>query len=475
MSLPPTIVWFRDDLRLHDNPALDAAAHSGAPLVLLYILDDQTDGVRPLGGAARWWLDKSLRSLGGAVADLGGTLTLRRGPSAEVLADLVTEVGADRIVWNRRYSGARLVDQSIKTDMQAKGVRCDSFHAATLIEPFAMSPAPGGGYKVYFPFWRALKAQAVDPGPLPPPDRLFSAAARSDVLKGWGLHPSAPDWSAGLHQSWTPGEPAARERLSAFVATGLKGYSDERNRPDIESTSRLSPYLRWGEVSPWAVWRSARAAVESGVANERDVEKFLSELAWRDFSQHLLFHDPEMTRRSWKRQFDDIAWRSPEAEIEAWRRGRTGVPIVDAGMRELWTTGWMHNRVRMIAASFLTKHLLVHWSVGENWFWDTLVDADEANNAASWQWVAGSGADAAPYFRIFNPSLQGERFDPDAVYVRRWVSELRDLPAKTIHDPATILLGDYPSPIVDLAHGRQRALAAFAKLKTDRASLEGSA
>ncbi|MEZ5939626.1 MAG: deoxyribodipyrimidine photo-lyase [Hyphomonadaceae bacterium] len=466
----PVIFWFRDDLRLNDNPGLTSAVQSAAPLVLLYLLDERSPGVRPLGGAARWWLDKSLRALSEDIGARGGELILRRGSAEDEVNRLIRETGARSVIWNRRYGPARQTDQQLKTVLAEAGVEAQSFNGSVLVEPFALKTGAGSPFKVFTPFWKALCA-AYDPPPaMLAPRRLTCVRdLPSDRLDDWELHPSRPDWSAGLAEAWRPGETAALERLTDFLTEQVAEFPDQRDIPGRDATSRLSPYLRFGEVSPAHVWRAARAAEAAG-ASSAGIDKFLSELAWRDFSWSLLYHDPEMGRLSWRRSFESVAWRDPpEGELNAWRRGRTGFPIVDAGMRQLWSTGWMHNRVRMIVASFLTKDILAHWRVGEDWFWDTLVDADEANNAAGWQWTAGTGADAAPYFRVFNPIAQGERFDPDGAYIRRWVPELAHLPAKQIHRPIEAGAEGteaYPAPMLDHAGARLRALEAFAAAKT---------
>ena len=474
MSDNPVIHWFRDDLRLADNPALAAAHATGRPLVLAYILDEESRESRSLGGASRWWLDKSLRALGERIGAKGGALVLRRGPAETAIAKLVAETGAHAVYWTRRYGPARRIDERIKAALKKDGVEAHSFNGALLAEPFALKTGSGGAFKVFTPFWKALQASIEIPPPSPEP-RAFPAAPQivSDALDSWKLHPSMPDWSGGLAQMWTPGELGARKRMREFMAGPIAGYADGRNIPSQASTSRLSPHLRFGEISPHQVWRAAQHAAEAGQAPVDQVQKFLSEIAWRDFSYHLLYHDPDMGRLSWRRQFEQVDWRmGSKAELEAWRRGRTGYPIIDAGMRELWATGWMHNRVRMIVASFFAKDLLVHWRKGEEWFWDTLVDADEANNANGWQWTAGTGADAAPYFRVFNPVLQGEKFDPAGDYVRSWVPELAKLAPKWIHRPweapvealgsAGVTLGKtYPLPIIDHDFARKRALETY--------------
>jgi deoxyribodipyrimidine photo-lyase len=469
----PVIVWFRDDLRLADNPALAAAHATGKPLILLYILDERSQGARALGGALKWWLDKSLRALSDAISQKGGRLILRRGPAQAELASLVANTNTEAVFWNRRYGAARNIDARLKKALAADGVEVHSFNGSLLIEPMNLTNGSGEGYKVFTPFWRALQQAIALPEPSPEPRKLVSFGnVKSDNIADWGLHPTKPDWSAGLAEMWTPGETGARKRLRDFLKDAA-GYSANRDIPSIDSTSRLSPHLRFGEIGPAQVWRAAVHAQEAGGAPARDIQKFLAELAWRDFAHHQLYYDPQLPKLSWRREFEDVDWRTPtRKEMTAWRKGLTGYPIVDAGMRELWTTGIMHNRVRMIAASFLTKDLLAHWRKGEEWFWDTLVDADEANNAFNWQWVAGTGADAAPYFRVFNPVLQGEKFDLKGDYIRRWIPELAGLPAKFIHRPwdapaevlasAGVQLGEtYPKPLLDHGAARKRALEAY--------------
>jgi deoxyribodipyrimidine photo-lyase len=403
---------------------------------------------------------------------------LRKGAAADVVTALVKETKADAIYWNRRYGAAREIDARIKKQLKADGVAAHSFNGSLLVEPMDLRNGSGDAYKVYTPFWRALQQTLALPPASPEPRQLHSFGnVKSDQAADWGLHPSGPDWSAGLADTWTPGETGARQRLREFLKDAIHGYAGNRDLPAMDCSSHLSPHLHFGEISPAQVWRAAMHALDDGAAPARDIQKFLSELAWRDFSHHLLFDDPKMTRLSWRREFEDVAWRKvPKKEFAAWSKGLTGYPIVDAGMRQLWATGYMHNRVRMIAASFLTKDLLAHWRKGEEWFWDTLVDADEANNAMGWQWIAGSGADAAPYFRVFNPVLQGEKFDPKGEYIRQWVPELAELPAKLIHKPweasaaeltaAGVTLGEtYPEPMLDHAAARKRALDAYGEVK----------
>jgi len=479
---PPAIVWFRKDLRLSENPALAAAAATGKPLILLYILEED-DGQRPLGGASLWWLDKSLRALGEDVSSRGGQLTLRRGRATKVLRSVVEESGADAVYWNRRYAGkAREIDGEVKAWLKEEGHTAESFNGSLLTEPWTIETKDGGYYKVFTPYWKQVRACYVAPEPVDAPDDLSGPSPESDTLDDWGLHPTRPDWSTGFSPVWTPGEAGAAARFEAFLDGPVDTYDDHRNRPDLDNgTSGLSPHLRWGEISPVQVWREVRRRIDDGrfKIDEASAMSFLSEIVWREFSYVLLYHNPELAEENYNSDFRHMPWRDSETDYACWCDGQTGYPMVDAGMRQLWQTGWMHNRVRMITGSFLTKHLLIPWQRGEDWFWDTLVDADPASNSAGWQWVAGSGADAAPYFRIFNPITQGEKFDETGDYVRRWCPELAELPDKYLHAPWTapdkvlaaagITLGEtYPRPIIDHSDGRQRALDAYDTLKQKR-------
>ena len=469
MTASPAIVWFREDLRLADNPALRAGVDSGRPLLCVYIFDEESDGVRPLGGASRWWLHHSLAALAGSLEKRGGRLDIFRGPARAVLEKLTGASGAGALFWNRRYDAAGVaIDKSVKAAL-SQAVEVESFNGKLLAEPWTLRTKAGGPFRVYSPFWRALQALGEPDAPLPAPRRLSAAAPAGAIgLNALGLLPTKPDWAGGLRACWSPGESNASKRLTDFLDEGLGGYSGGRDRPDQNHVSRLSPHLAFGEISPRQIWAATRHAADSNPRVSRDAEKFLSEIAWREFSYHLLFHNPDLASVNFDSRFDAFAWPAQDdSNLEAWRRGLTGYPLVDAGMRELWATGYMHNRVRMIVASFLIKHLMIDWRVGEQWFWDTLCDADPANNAASWQWTAGSGADAAPYFRVFNPVLQGEKFDPDDAYVRRWIPELAKVAAKYVHRPweAPTPPEDYPAPIVDHAKARARALAAFAQMR----------
>ncbi len=474
----PVLVWFRQDLRLADNPALAAAAASDAPVVALYVLDDSLEWNQ--GGASRWWLHHSLSALDGELQRLYGFgLTLRRGKASNVVPTLAAELQAQAVHWNRCYEPAAITrDAGIKAALKRDGIVAESHNAALLYEPWTVKTQTGGWFKVYSPFWRACRALGDPPPPLPVPAKLAGhLAVKSDSLQQWQLLPTKPDWAGGLRDCWVPGSMGAETLLAEFLDQGLTGYAENRDRPDLPATSRLSPHLHFGEIGPRQIWHATRFAADAGGATlGRHAEKFLSEIGWREFAHHLLYHFPDLPQRNFRADFDSFPWAEDSDALRRWQQGRTGYPIVDAGMRELWHTGWMHNRVRMIVASFLVKHLRQPWTAGEAWFWDTLVDADLANNAASWQWVAGSGADAAPYFRIFNPILQGERFDPDGAYVKHWVPELKAVPARFIHKPwdasaailreAGVELGrTYPAPMVDHDAARALALAAFASLR----------
>ena len=458
------VVWFRRDLRLADNPAWTAAAAQGA-VAPLFILDDVTPGVRKIGAASRWWLHHSLRALDAA---LDNTLILRRGDPLAVLEEVVRATGATAVFWNRLYEPGEIArDKHIKAALEARGVSIRTFNALLLNEPWELKTGAGEPYKVFTPYWRAAQKRQVEP-PLQAPRASIANIVQRDRLDAWRLTPRAPDWAKAWTDIWTPGERGAHARLMGFVEEGLSDYGAGRDQPDRATVSRLSPHLHWGEVSP----RQALAVVAGSEAPAREAEAFARELYWREFSHHLLFHYPDLPERNWRSCFDAFPWRTAPDDLKAWRSGRTGYPFVDAGMRELWATGYMHNRARMVAASFLVKHLRIHWREGEAWFWDTLVDADLANNSASWQWVAGSGADAAPYFRIFNPVSQGRKCDPSGAYVRRWIPELAKLPDKFLHAPfeapeevlqvAGVTLGrTYAAPIATLAPARDAALAGY--------------
>ncbi len=476
----PAIVWLRHDLRIADNPALSAAVEAKRPLILLYILDEETPQKWSIGGASRWWLHHSLEALTRELKTKGANLTLRRGRADLVVLDLVRGTGAGAVCWNRCYEPQAIArDKALKHALTEQGVEVVSCNGAVMHEPWTVKTKSGKPFKVFTPFWRAcLQSEPRAMCAAPKRFETWSGAMASDKLGDWGLLPTRPNWAKHFDARWTPGEAGAQLALAAFAAERLRDYADARDQLGADATSRLSPHLHFGEISPIQVRRAIEAALMHDYALQRGADKFLAELGWRDFSANLLFHWPELPEANWRAQFDAFAWRDDDAAFSAWTKGDTGYPVVDAAMRELWATGYMHNRARMIAASFLIKHLLIDWRRGEEWFWDTLVDADLASNAASWQWVAGSGADAAPYFRIFNPVTQGERHDADGSYVRRWIPELARLDNDVIHKPwmagaealadAGVRLGKtYPEPIVDHAFARARALSAFAALRSD--------
>jgi deoxyribodipyrimidine photo-lyase len=478
MPSAPTIMWFRQDLRVSDNPALAHACASGGKIIALYIFDEVSAGPWTMGAASRWWLHHSLTSLAKELEQRGAKLTLRRGAAADLLKSVIAETGAKRVVTSRCYEPwARALETLLHDDLDAAGVEFKRFAGSLLFEPDMVKTKTETAFKVFTPFWRAVSGTEVRQ-PIAAPGRIDQPAILppSDNLSDWQLLPTKPDWAGGLRDTWRPGETYALENLDTFLGGALGNYTDKRNRPDIEGTSRLSPHLHFGEISPATCWHRARDMAKSDAKLAGGLETFLKELVWREFSYHLLFHWPSLPDQPFRREFARFPWSGTDAQLQAWKHGRTGYPIVDAGMRQLWATGWMHNRVRMITASFLIKHLLISWREGALWFWDCLVDADLASNSASWQWVAGSGADAAPYFRIFNPQKQGETFDPDGAYVRHWVPEIARLPNQYLHAPwsapsevlaaAGITLGKtYPKPIVDHAQARAAALAAFAGIK----------
>jgi deoxyribodipyrimidine photo-lyase len=465
------LVWFRNDLRLADNPALAAAVASGRAIVCVYIHDDLGDGGRPAGGASRWRLFFALRALSESLKARGGALHILRGPVGELVPRVAEACAAEAVFWNRRYGGAEIAqDKALKAVLREQNREVASFNGSLLAEPWEVISKSGGPFKVFTPFWRSLRESAPIAAPTPTPETIRFAAWPENApprvtLDDLALTPNHPDWARGFPDP-DAGEAGAHKRLQTLLGK-LGAYATERDRIDLEATSRLSAHLHFGEISPRQVFSAA--------GGQPGADKFLSELGWREFSYSLLYFNPDLARKNFNPRFDAFPWLRDEAALKAWQKGRTGYPLVDAAMRELWTTGFMHNRARMVCASFLIKHLMIDWREGEAWFWDTLIDADEANNAASWQWVAGSGADAAPYFRVFNPVLQGEKFDPDGAYVKRYCPELAGLPPKFIHKPWTapdavlrqagVRLGaTYPHPIVEHDFARRRALAAFAAL-----------
>lgn len=467
MDRKTALVWLRNDLRIEDNPALFAALRRGQRLLAVYI--HETDpGIREVTGAARWWLHRSLNALASALATMGIELRVEAGISSEIIARTVNEEQAGAVYWNRRYGvPERNLDACIKTEMRDLGVEVESFNASLLVEPWEMATGQGKSFSVFTPFWNALRRrQIAQPAPIP-----GNGEYRPLNTPRFDGNYHVPTWARKLEGNWPIGEEGARARLGAFLER-ISGYETARDLPGQQATSLLAPHLRFGEIGPRQVWHTALAAAHRCPELTISVEKFLSELAWREFNHHLNYHRENIAETPMQPRFAGMEWRQSETDFDHWCAGMTGFPLVDAGMRELWQTGYMHNRVRMITASLLTKNLLIDWRRGERWFWDCLVDADGANNPANWQWVAGSGLDAAPWFRIFNPITQGERFDPEGHYTRQWVPELAALPDKWIHRPhaapsdvlqaADVVLGEtYPHPIVDLAASRKRALEAL--------------
>jgi deoxyribodipyrimidine photo-lyase len=480
---PTTLVWFKHDLRLADNPALHAAAERGA-VVPVFLWTPDEEGQWAPGGAHRWWLHHSLQSLDADLRDRGLRLLLRREPSERTLRDLLDATGADAVYWNRRYEPNLLTrDDAILQSLRDDDINAKTFEGQLLHDPDDVQTTSGGPYHVYTPFWKKLMKRGLDVGtPLPapaigpehaPPDWPDSLA-----LDDLALLPEARDgvdWADGLRATWTPGESAAHERLQYALDHVIATYETDRDRPDRDGTSRLSPRLHHGELSPRQVWTAVSDWADENDAHE-EAEPFLQELVWREFSYHMLHHYPSTPTQNYKDKFDGFSWEDNDDWLDRWQRGQTGYPIVDAGMRQLYETGWMHNRVRMIVGSFLTKDLMIGWWHGAEWFWDTLVDGNLASNTMGWQWSAGSGADAQPFFRIFNPTSQGERHDPNGDYVRRWVPELADLPTEHLHAPWTapdevlqdagVTLGDtYPEPIVDHSEMRDVALDAYDEVR----------
>ncbi|MCU0231059.1 MAG: DNA photolyase family protein [Acidobacteria bacterium] len=476
------VVWFRQDLRLADNPALEAAcraAAGGASVVPVFVWSPEEEGAWPPGAASRWWLHHSLTALDAALRRRGSRLLVRRGPIVPTLLELARDCGASALHWNRRYEPAgRAQGEALKRAAEDVGLATRSFNGALLAEPWEVATGAGRPYQVFTPFWRAFTARGEPDAPDPAPDAIPAPAAwpGSDPIDALALLPHV-DWAGGLRAVWTPGEAGARRQLEHFAGGALADYADGRNRPDQEGSSRLSPFLHFGEISPRQVWHAVRRAEATAGRRgmTRSAESYLRELGWREFAYHLLFHFPHTPAAPLRAEYADFPWREDRALLRAWRRGRTGYPFVDAGMRQLWRTGWMHNRTRMVVASFLVKDLLISWSEGAAWFWDTLVDADLANNTLGWQWAGGCGADAAPFFRVFNPVTQGLRFDPAGDYVREHVAELAGVAGPQIHEPWSRSGGlpggpaaggtPYPERVVDHAMARDRALAALATWK----------
>ncbi|HWT96319.1 MAG TPA: deoxyribodipyrimidine photo-lyase [Terriglobales bacterium] len=476
----PILLWFRRDLRLADNPALSAAlaaaAAQGKPVIPVFILDESSAESRPLGGASRWWLGKSLTELDQALKQYGTRLILRRGTTLPILRQLIADTGAVELHFNRRFDPAGMtIDREVTTALAALGLSVVDHDGNYLHEPALLKTLQGQSFKVFTPFWRRL-SDRYTPGFMEAAPRQWPTSTLSIASDPLASFQFARPWSKAFEDYWQPGEAGARHALGTFAEDVAEDYASTRDRPDLAGTSRLSPHLAWGEISVHRAWVGADADAEnSGAENSGGVQSFRRELGWRDFNMHVLYHFHDLPKLAWQQPFRSFPFKRDKAGLKAWQRGLTGYPLVDAGMRELWHTGWMHNRVRMIVASFLIKHQLIDWRDGEAWFWDTLVDADPAQNAGNWQWVAGCGFDAAPFFRIFNPMLQGEKFDPKGDYIRRWVPELAKLKTRDLQAPwklsaaqlaeADIVLGkDYPEPIVRHEAARARALTAYRQI-----------
>ncbi|CEG55643.1 cryptochrome/photolyase family protein [Legionella fallonii] len=466
------IIWFRQDLRCHDNPALTLACQNHQKLIPLYI--KEANPVLPIGEAQQWWLHHSLSSLKKELNRVHLDLHFRAAEPLTLLKELVVQYQVDAVYWNRCYEPMHIArDQMIKAELKNLGVKVISSNGSLLNEPWEVLNQAGSYFKVFTPYWRQCLRQMHVSTQWQIVQWPLNQAVYSQPLEEWHLLPSQPNWAEEFSLHWQPGEEGAAIRLQQFILEHLQHYKEQRNVPAISTTSRLSPHLHFGEISPQQIWRAIQQAMSDSDCDLPSAQTYLTELGWREFSYHLLYHYPRLMDTHFKSQFDHFPWRDDDRALKLWQKGFTGYPIVDAGMRELWQTGYMHNRVRMIVASFLTKDLLIDWRKGAAWFWNTLVDADLANNSASWQWVAGCGADAAPYYRIFNPVLQGEKFDPHGDYVKHWVAELRAMDKKWVHRPweapkeaLPLVLGvDYPFPIVDHQYARQEALSLYKGLK----------
>lgn len=467
-----TILWFRNDLRLADNSALASAIDAGGDVIPVFIWSPEEDAGWPPGGASRWWLHHALQSLRACLAAHGSDLILRQGNSLEVLRELIEETGAARVVWNRRYEGGqRAVDVNVKRVLRENGVEVQSFNSCLLNEPHTVAAGGGQPYKVYTPYWKKVSVREVEAAVEPALSQFKGPVEwpKSDALEDLCLMPKIA-WDSGLVELWDVSEAGAQSRLAKFVQGPIDNYHVDRDRPDFEGTSSLAPYLRWGLIGPRQIVAAVRAQCDETAEGPL---VYLKEIYWREFAYNVLYHFPDTPNRPLRLEYASFPWETDPITLKRWQTGQTGYPIVDAGMRQLWQTGWMHNRVRMIVSSLLVKHLLQDWQHGARWFWDTLVDADLASNTLGWQWSGGCGADAAPYFRIFNPIIQGQKFDPDGAYVKRYVPELQKLPTKYIHEPwkaspelLEVTGADvYPSPIIDHQAGRARALAALAQFK----------
>lgn len=458
------LVWFRQDLRCNENPALSLACNQHTVVIPLYIYDEASS----LGEAQKWWLHHSLLSLQKNLKVLGLNLFLRQGDAITQLLQLIDTYAVETVYWNFCYEPLALKrDEKIKQLLSQKGIAVKNSNANLLFKPWEIKNTQGNYFKVFTPYWKYCQQQIKLPVSLPIQGRPSSPLPDNEPIDNLKLLPCKPNWAFAFKEYWQPGEDGALKKLEYFINFHLQNYITSRDQPGKDATSRLSPHLHFGEISPWKIWQTIKTAQISKDCNEASAACFLSELGWREFSYHLLYHFPKLDSHNFRGEFDNFPWTVDEILLTKWQQGMTGYPIIDAGMRELWQTGYMHNRVRMIVASFLTKDLLLDWRVGASWFWNTLLDADVANNAANWQWVAGSGADAAPYFRIFNPVLQGEKYDPEGIYIRKWVPELCHITNKSIHKPwlSPNTTNNYPKPCVDHQEARLKALSYYQTIK----------
>jgi deoxyribodipyrimidine photo-lyase len=474
----PTLIWLRRDLRLRDHLPLTKAVEKGNPVMPVYIHDRTSPEIEKPGAASLWWLHHSLSALQKAYQDKGIKLILRRGPAVEVLGELCKATAAGALYFHRSIlPGEEALEQNIAEYCKSHDIDCRRFRGETLFEPGEIRTGSDTAYKVFTPFWKACLEEPEPGEPLPIPHTIPSPEKypESDALAEWDLMPTSPNWAKGFHDHWQPGEEGARQSLTRFLKSHVSDYKKMRDYPAEDGTSRLSPHLHYGEISIRDCWHQTKAAHKV----DKGAEAYLRELGWREFCYHLLHHWPEMEEEPFRPEFAAYPWKNNADQLKAWQKGETGYPIIDAAMRQLWQTGWMHNRLRMLVGSFLVKNLMIHWHEGRDWFWDTLVDADIANNSAGWQWIAGSGADAAPYFRIFNPVTQSEKFDKEGEFIRSYVPELQDLPTQHIHAPydapeevlekAGIKLGKtYPNPIADLKSTRQAALKVYEQVKASK-------
>ena len=478
--IEPSLVWFRRDLRLDDQPALTAAINHGGPIIPIYVSDDTDQSDWQAGAAGRWWLHHSLGRLNDQLISLGSRLIIRQGDILSQLMSLIEETKATAVFWTRCYEPASILrDSRVKAELRSRSIIAESSNGQLLFEPWEVQTKEGRPYQVFTPFWKSCLNRDSPAMPQPAPQWLPSPEhwPSSLTIDHLGLLPTI-SWDAGLKTTWLTGANSAKAELNRFLESTVFEYDVARDQPAQRGTSMLSPYLHFGEISPRTIWHETHRRVKEqrGGRESTGAETFIKEIGWREFAYHLLFHFPKTTRQPLRSEFSRFPWREDAEGLVAWQRGQTGFPIVDAGMRELWNTGWMHNRVRMIVASLLVKDLLIAWQRGAEWFWDTLVDADLASNTLGWQWTAGCGADAAPYFRVFNPTSQSEKFDPSGEYLRRWLPELRQLPTDFLHAPwlapegvlakAGVYLGhSYPYPIVDHHEARLRALQALSQIK----------